>query len=134
MAQQPQSDYELRGLNFPMRLQPEARPLMEGAVGVVARMVVREIVAARREGLPIAMLEIAAGPEPMLPDWQAVALRVGLLVAPAEAVAAWDDLDRRVERLRDSLDMVQREILDEAVALEVVWKENGTGTDVNGSA
>ena len=100
----------------------------------MARQVIREIIAARREGLPVAMLEVAAGPEPLLPDWQEVALRVGLLMTPEEAVAAWEALDQRVENLRESLDMVQKEILDEAVALEVVWKENGNGGDANGSA
>ena len=45
----------------------EARRLMEGPVGVVARRVIREVVAARRAGLPVAMLEVAFknAPPPM---------------------------------------------------------------------
>ena len=47
--------------------------------------------------------------------------------ALVEAVAAWDALAAKVEALRETLDMVQKEILDEAVALHLVWKENGNG-------
>jgi hypothetical protein len=131
VAQQPASDYELRGLNFPMRLQPDARRLMEGPVGVVARRVIREVIAARREGLPVAMLEVARGPEPLVQDWEEAVIRVSVLLTPREAVAAWDALAQRVEALRESLDMVQKEILDEAVGLHLVWKDNGNG---NGAA
>lgn len=137
MTQPPSSDYELRGLNFPMRLQPDARRLMEGPVGVVARQVIRELIAARREGLPVAMLEVARGPEPLLQDWDEVVIRVSVLLRPEEAVAAWDALEQRVERLRESLDMVQKEILDEAVALHFIWKDNdnhANGAGAHGSA
>lgn len=130
---QPSGDLDMKGLNFPLRMQPAARHMMNSAIGVTARRVVRVVMDARNDGLPVALLEVAAGPEPMLPDWQEVVIRVSVLLSPEEAVAAWERLARRLETLRESLDFVEREILEEAVALELIWKQNGNGNG-NGAA
>ena len=114
---------EIGSLNMPVSLQPAARPLMAAPAGLLVRQVVRVVVQAKREGLPVSLLEVKAATDPEVEAWRELVVRVSLMCSPETALKAWEELSERLETLRGTLDPFQRELFDETVAFQVVWAE-----------
>lgn len=121
--QNPSDTLQIGPLNISVSLQPAARPLMTTPTGLLVRQVVRLVVEAKRQGLPVSLLEVKAATDPEIETWRELVVRVSVLCSAEAALQAWEELSQRLETLRSSLDPLQRELLDEAVAFQVVWPE-----------